>query len=128
MVVLVVAALAIGARVRALAIITVGGVLAALSVLLLGPNPKGPDGLIPILRHHYREAQRPGLFDGTYATPAEVAPFFGEVLELHHGQFSYWAFSDVVSRSEPAYPLRGHFRIDGDRVVLEVPILIRLVG
>jgi len=59
-------------------------------------------------------------FDGTYAIPSEVAPFFGEVLELNRGQFSYWHYySDVSSGFEPARPVQGRYRIDGDRVVLE---------
>ena len=59
MVVLVISALALGARVRTVAVITAAGLLSSVAVLALKPYPKGPDGIIPILRHHYPEAQRP---------------------------------------------------------------------
>ena len=59
MVALVILAFAFGARVRTLAVVTAAGFLAVVAVTLLKPNPKGPDGLIPILRKQHTEAQRP---------------------------------------------------------------------
>lgn len=59
MVVLVISALAFGARVRTVAVITAAGLILAVAVPALKPYPKGPDGIIPILRHKHQEAQHP---------------------------------------------------------------------
>lgn len=59
MFVLVISALALGARVLTVAVITAAGFLSAVAVLAIKPYPKSPDGIIPILRHQHQEARHP---------------------------------------------------------------------
>jgi hypothetical protein len=63
-------------------------------------------------------ASKSGL-DGVYATPREVAGFFGETLELHGGHFSLWAYSDVALPHSVKYPIHGSYRVEGGYVILE---------
>ncbi len=56
--------------------------------------------------------------DGVYMMPAEVSGFSGETMELSHGRFRYWFYSDVVSGKEPNYPLTGTYEVHSNAVVL----------
>jgi hypothetical protein len=58
-------------------------------------------------------------YDGIYATPAEVATFYGEILSLHEGRFSYWTYSDFGDTNSPRYPLFGRFRVEWQFIILE---------
>lgn len=55
-----------------------------------------------------------------YMTCREVAAYFGEKLELNHGQFRYWVYSDVsLSGQSPVeYPLKGTYTMEGNHLVL----------
>ena len=56
--------------------------------------------------------------DGVYMMPIEVSGFSGETLELSHGRFRYWFYSDVVTGNEPKYPLTGAYEVNSNSVFL----------
>ena len=59
MVILLISALAFGARLRTVTVITAVGLITEVAVHALRPNLKGPYGIIPILRYKQEQAQRP---------------------------------------------------------------------
>ena len=58
-----------------------------------------------------------------YRTCREVAPYFGEDLELSRGSFSYWSYSDAGGDSDPG-PISGSYVVEGNRLVLSHPSFI----
>jgi hypothetical protein len=58
------------------------------------------------------------VVDGVYMMPIEVSGFSGETLELSHGRFRYWFYSDVVTGKEPKYPLTGAYEVHSNSVCL----------
>lgn len=55
---------------------------------------------------------------GVYRSPAEISDFSGTTLELKHGKFRYWFYSDVRSGNEPEYPLTGDYTFQNGEVAL----------
>ena len=58
------------------------------------------------------------LQEGVYA---HTDPYTTEIVELRGGRFRYWFASDVITDSDPHYPLSGHYGLSNDTVILRNP-------
>jgi hypothetical protein len=68
--------------------------------------------------------------DGVYMFCHDIQAWSGEVLELQKGRFRYWAWSDVMTKDRPEYPLAGKFSIRRSRLTLKhklVPNPVRVI-
>lgn len=73
-------------------------------------------GLNPVWAEEARIAE----IDGVYKLCREVEGFSGEVLELDHGNYRYWFYSDVGGDVE-VFPKVGKYTRKGDVLSFEAP-------
>jgi hypothetical protein len=56
-------------------------------------------------------------FDGVYTMCKDVSGYSSETIELSHGKFRYWFYSDIPTGR--VFPIAGTFQVHEDTITLE---------